>query len=255
MAEQLRKGLSTGQIKCYYQPQIDSLTGKIVSVEALVRWQHPKLGLLSPIQFLPAARRSGLMGELTRNVIEQAAHQAAAWADTGLMLKVSVNVAPVELLTGDSTKMLSQVLKETGLSPSSLCVEVTEDAFLTDPVRAKFIISELASMGIDVSIDDYGSGFSSLAYLRDLPIKELKIDRTFIASMTTDSRSLTIVESTAALAKALGLRIVGEGIETLDVAKAATLAGVDLQQGYFFAKPVPSDEIPGLCSKTYQTSN
>lgn len=241
--EELRRGIEAGQLTLWYQPQIDSLTDAVVGVEALVRWNHPTAGLLEPASFLPDARRAGLMRALSDVVVRQAVQDARRWREHGLRMHVAINCAPQELLGGTILPHLFEQIREQGLPRWAMIVEVTEDSFITDPERARDILTDLRDHGVAVSIDDYGTGFSSLAYLRDLPVQELKMDRTFVSTMHRDGRSRVIVESTKHMAHSMGLRLVAEGVE--DEATSADLAamGVDVLQGYHVATPMPAAEV------------
>jgi diguanylate cyclase (GGDEF)-like protein len=243
LAEDLRKGIIDGQLVLWYQPQIDAATQRLCGLEALVRWEHPEQGLLSPALFLPAARRAGLMLQLSEAVGRMAVRDLQRWAGSGLDVRVAVNCAPPELLSGIFLPRLFEAFAKAGLRKDSLVIEVTEDSFLADPERTRELIGEIRDHHLQVAIDDYGTGFSSLSYLRDLPVQELKMDRSFIGGLRTDERSRMIVASTFQMAHALGLRVVAEGVE--DAATAADLVamGVDVLQGYHVARPMPAGEV------------
>jgi diguanylate cyclase len=245
IAEDLRAGLDRGELVVWYQPQVDTATERTRSAEALVRWHHPSQGLLPPGAFLPAARRAGLMPALTDEVLSQVVRDAARWRAQGQHLQVSVNVAPAELLYPSFIDRLFGLVSSAGLPAGVLVIEVTEDSFLAEPERARTVIQRLRAGGLEVSIDDYGTGFSSLSYLRDLPVQELKIDRSFVANLLTDSRSRMIVETTNQLAHGLGLRTVAEGVEDAGTVQALRELGVDLLQGYYFARPMPFSDLAG----------
>jgi diguanylate cyclase (GGDEF)-like protein len=243
LAEDLRRGLKRGQLVVWYQPQVDAQDGSVRSVEALVRWKHPSQGLLAPFAFLPAARRAGLMAQLTEVVLATAVRDLAAWSGLGLDVNVAVNVAPPELLGGTLLPELGTILAREGVPANRLIIEVTEDSFLAEPEHARRVIQQLRDQDIQVSIDDYGTGFSSLAYLRDLPLQELKIDRSFIANILTDTRSWMIVNTTNQLAHGLGLRTVAEGVEDEQLRDELQAIGVDVLQGFLFARPMPPDHL------------
>lgn len=243
MAEELRRAIAEGQLVMYYQPQLDAGTLQVCGVEALVRWQHPHQGLLSPIAFLPAARREGLMLSLSETVSRLVIADLKRWRASGLELRVSLNCAPPELLSGVFLPRLFEAVDAAELAPESLVIEVTEDTFITEPERARATLAELRAHHIQIAIDDYGTGFSSLSYLRDLPVQELKMDRSFISAMTTDSRSRSIVSSTFQMARALHLRTVAEGVENAVVAADLIALGVDVLQGYHVARPMPADRV------------
>jgi diguanylate cyclase len=243
MAEDLRRGIDEGQLVVWYQPQIDAATREVVALEALVRWNHPKDGLLPPIAFLPDARRSGLMLALTDAVMRSVIADARRWADQGLDLRVSMNCAPPELLGGALLPRLFDAIERADLAPDTLTIEVTEDSFVADPEHARQILYELREHNVQAAIDDYGTGFSSLAYLRDLPVHELKMDRSFISTLLSDPRSRVIVDSTNQMAHAMGLRLVAEGVEDGDIAETLAGLGIDVLQGYHIGRPMPSGDI------------
>ena len=216
-------------------------------MEALVRWQHPTEGLLGPMEFLPDARRAGLMPMLSEWVARQAVRDARAFAAGGWTFRVAMNCAPVELLGGQLLPHLFLALEEAGLPGDRLLIEVTEDSFLSDPERARDALYELREHQVQVAIDDYGTGFSSLAYLRDLPVQELKMDRSFVATLLTDDRTRLIVETTTNMAHAMGMRLVAAGVEDEATALALVDMGVDVLQGYHVARPMPLSEVdPGV---------
>ncbi|WP_182111256.1 MULTISPECIES: bifunctional diguanylate cyclase/phosphodiesterase [unclassified Actinotalea] len=241
--EALRSGLAGDELVVWYQPQVDARTRQVVAVEALVRWSHPTEGLLLPVSFLPDARRSGLMPALTETVMRRVIADAQRWYAAGLGMRVAMNWAPPELVGGQLLPRLFSALAASGLPSDRLIVEVTEDSFLADPERARAALHELRTHGVQVSIDDYGTGFSSLAYLRDLPVQELKMDRSFVRAVATDERSRMIVQSTTQMARALGMRLVAEGVEDEQAAAQLLPIGVDVLQGYHIARPMPAADV------------
>ncbi len=243
MGEELRRALRKGHIVTWYQPKVDAATQLVTGVEALVRWEHPQRGVLAPIEFLPVARRAGLMGELSEIVARQAVADAQRWLRSGLNLNVAFNLAPPELLGGTLLPILYDAIAEADIPAYAMTVEVTEDTFLANPERAREILTEVRGHGLKISIDDYGSGFSSLAYLRDLPLTELKMDRSFVSTVCTDSRSRLIVASTIDMAHALDLRVVAEGVDSAAVTAEVVAMGVDLLQGYHVSPPIPADRV------------
>ncbi len=243
LAEELRKAIADGQIEVWYQPQIDAETMQVSGLEALVRWRHPSQGLISPVSFLPAARRAGLMVQLSDLVAKQAIQDLHARMQAGINLRVAINCAPPELLGPTFLPQLFSYVAERAVPLDMLVLEVTEDSFLADPQHTREVLLELRSNGVQVSIDDYGTGFSSLTYLRNLPVQELKIDRSLIGNVATDDRSRMIVASTIQLAHALGMRIVAEGVENADDLAALVSMGIDTLQGYPLAHPRPSSQI------------
>jgi diguanylate cyclase (GGDEF)-like protein len=243
MAEELRRAITDGQIEVWYQPQLDASTLKVSGLEALVRWRHPMQGLISPVSFLPAARRAGLMGELSDLVARQATRDFATRLAAGIDLRVAINCAPPELLGPSFLPHLYARMAESKVPRDRLVLEVTEDSFLADPQHTRDVLLELRSQGVQVSIDDYGTGFSSLTYLRNLPVQELKIDRTLIGNIAADARSRMIVASTIQLAHALDMRIVAEGVENAADLRALGAMGIDLVQGYHLARPMPASQV------------
>lgn len=241
--EELRYALADRQLVVWYQPQIDARTREVVSMEALVRWWHPAEGLLQPLAFLTEARRSGLMPALTEAVLDQVLADTRRWLDAGLSFRVAMNWAPPELVGGRLLQRAFAALDRAQLPADQLIFEVTEDSFLNDPERARMALYELRSHGVQVSIDDYGTGFSSLGYLRDLPVQELKMDRSFVSEVTTDERSRMIVQATTQMAAALGMRMVAEGVEDHRTALELLPLGVDVFQGYHIARPMPASAV------------
>lgn len=242
-AEALRHALANDQIEVWFQPQVDTATRRVVGLEALVRWNHPEHGIRPPAVFLPTARRAGLMPALTEFVLRRAVAEARRWHDLGHPWHVAVNIAPPELLSGFVLPYLQTLVRGAGLPHGALVVEVTEDSFLTDPGRARDLLGELHGDGVEVSVDDFGTGFSSLAYLRDLHAQELKIDRTFVSTMTAEQKCRMIVDSTTRMAHGLGLRVVAEGVETEESAAALLALDVDVLQGYLIARPMPPADL------------
>jgi diguanylate cyclase (GGDEF)-like protein len=243
MGEELRRAMAKGHIKAWYQPKVDSVTQHLIGVEALVRWEHPERGMVLPILFLPVARRAGLMQQMSEIVVRQAIEDADRWRRAGLDLNVAINIAPPELLSGRLMPFIYNQLAKTAVPRDNITIEVTEETFLADPDRARELLIDIRRHGVRTSIDDYGTGFSSLAYLRDLPLSELKMDRSFVASVHSDPRSRLIVESTIKMAHALDVKVVAEGVESDEVAREITSLGVDILQGYFIAPPMRSADI------------
>ncbi|NHC13053.1 putative bifunctional diguanylate cyclase/phosphodiesterase [Motilibacter deserti] len=232
-----------GELVLHYQPQLDVTDSTIVGVEALARWQHPERGLVAPLDFLGLVERYGLVRPLTLRVLDMALAQARAWREGGRPLRVAVNLSATSLLDSALPDEVGRLLAEHGVPASDLQLEITETAVMSDSVRARAVVAALAGMGVSLSIDDYGTGYSSLAYLRDLDVDELKLDRSFVSDIVSDPRSLAIVSSTVALAHSLGLRLVAEGVE--DAATLDMLAGLgcDVSQGFFHSRPIPACEL------------
>jgi diguanylate cyclase (GGDEF)-like protein len=245
LAEELRRAITRGELVAWYQPQVDARTGRVCGMEALVRWLHPDQGLLLPVTFLPAARRAGLMLALSEEVVRLVLADVRRWRSRGLEFRMAMNFAPPELLSGILLPRLFDAVGASGLPRESVVIEVTEDSFISDPERARLVLQEIRAHGLQIAIDDYGTGFSSLSYLRDLPVNEIKIDRSFVGAMLADRKSHMIVESTVQMAHALDLRLVAEGVEDGDTARELSHIGVDVLQGYHLARPMPARDVEG----------
>jgi diguanylate cyclase len=241
--QELRTALVDDQLVVHYQPKIDLPAGDVHGVEALVRWDHPTRGLLYPDAFLTLVEESGLMSAMTRVVLTLALDQAAVWRARGLRMTVSVNLAASSLVDADLPGQIGTMLAARTLPPDVLQLEITEESLMADRDRARAILTRLRHDGIQISIDDYGTGCSSLSYLRDLPIDELKLDRAFVFRMVDDARAAALVASTIDLAHSLGLRMVAEGVETSVVYAELIRLGCDQAQGYFMSRPVPAAEL------------
>jgi diguanylate cyclase (GGDEF)-like protein len=242
LAEELREALTNGGLLLHYQPQLDLRTGDKLASEVLLRWPHPTLGLIPPLNFLPLAEQAGLMGQLTSWVLERALAQCAAWRAEGSATSVSVNISPSNLLEAGFARLVQEQLALNALPAEALVLEITETSIITDFERAKVVIDDLAALGVIVSVDDFGTGFTSLAYLSSLSVRELKLDRTFTTHVAQRDRQL--VRSTIELGHALGLRVVAEGVEDAKTLALLTELGCDVGQGYFIGKPEPVVEPP-----------
>ncbi|WP_312033881.1 MULTISPECIES: bifunctional diguanylate cyclase/phosphodiesterase [unclassified Rhodococcus (in: high G+C Gram-positive bacteria)] len=241
--EELRTAIAGGELTCYYQPKVSACDGQVHSVEALVRWEHPRHGLLLPDQFLPQAEQSGLMRPLTTKVLELALGQARRWLDRGITLTVAVNLSVTNLLDVDLVADIDRLLNDFRLPADALILEITESVLMTDYLSARRVVEALQELGIGLSIDDYGTGWSSLAYLQDLAVDELKLDRIFVARLATDPRSVAIVRSTVELAHSLGASLVAEGVEDEDTLQALRRYGCDVTQGHYHGLPLPADQL------------
>ncbi len=243
LLSQIRPALDRGELILHYQPQADLRSGRIVGVEALLRWQHPERGLLGPDQFIPLIEQTSLVGPVAMHVIDQALAQAARWRELGLHLTSAINLSARNLHDQELPQKIAGLLEEHGAAAGDLIVEITESAALADPQRAVDVLERLRAMGVCVSIDDFGSGNASIAYLTRLPANEIKIDRSFITDMCTSPRDEAIVRSTIDLASHLGLRVVAEGIESEDVRDRLTALGCEIGQGYLIARPASAREL------------
>jgi diguanylate cyclase (GGDEF)-like protein len=243
LVEELRTALTNDQLVLYFQPKLDLRTGELPGVEALVRWQHPQRGLLLPDQFLPQAERYGLMRQLTTCVLSLALDQVKEWQHAGLDTTVAVNISASNLLDIDLPEQIRTLLAVRNLQPTSLMLEVTETTLMVDPARAAELLGRLQTIGVRISIDDYGTGYSSLARLRELAVNELKLDRSFLTGIGHDARAGAIVRSTVELAHSLGLTLVAEGIETAEDETILRGLACDQGQGYHLARPMPGHEF------------
>jgi EAL domain-containing protein (putative c-di-GMP-specific phosphodiesterase class I) len=237
----LRRALEAGELVVHYQPLVGIADGNVLGAEALVRWQHPERGLVPPLEFIPVAEQSGQIIELGSFVLERACRDAASWAAAGHPLRVSVNVAVSQLQGRDFAGEVADVLKRTGLQSDLLCLEITESSLMRSDQRRSEGLAALRDLGVHLAIDDFGTGYSSLAYLHSLPVDELKIDRSFVNRLTTDSRDRHLVQAIIGMASALGLTVVAEGVETEDQLLYLDERGCDVAQGFLFSKPQPAD--------------
>ena len=247
LENQLRWALERKEFRVYYQPQVNIGTGQIVGMEALVRWQHPEMGLVSPAEFIPLAEDTGLISPIGEWVLRSACAQTKSWQDCGFTsLRVSVNLSPRQFQQPDLLLMIERQLKETGLDPAFLELEVTESSVMKNAESAINTLRELKAMGITISIDDFGSGYSSLSYLKHLPIDVLKIDQSFVRDMTADPNDAAIVMAIIQLAHSLQLKVNAEGVETEEQLRFLRLLRCDEMQGYLFCRPLPVEAFEQL---------
>ena len=247
LVSDLRRAVaSRAELVVYFQPQADLRTGYIVRAEALVRWIHPTRGLLTPDVFLPLAEHTGLMRPLTRTVLEASVRQCRAWRDAGLDVAVSANVSGRDLLDVNLPDEVAETLERFGVPADRLELEITEDTILTDPQRTRSVLTRLSNLGVSLAIDDFGAGYSSLGYLKRLPVDVLKIDRSFVMSMSTDENDAVIVRSTIDLGHNLGLRVVAEGVEDETAMRTLEELDCDIAQGFFLSCPAPAAELSNL---------
>ena len=239
LLSELRTAVDGGELRLYLQPKISLASGAVVGAEALVRWEHPQRGMLPPMRFIPFAERTGFIRMLTSWMIERCARVLQQLNTGGVPLKLSVNLSTRDLLDPELAPKLQRLIDVEGINPSLLCLEITESAIMDDPVRALQTLERLHQMGFKLAIDDFGTGYSSLAYLKRLPVDELKIDQSFVLNMERDLDDAKIVRSTVDLAHNLGLLVVAEGVETAKAWKLLQALGCDEAQGYFVAKPMP----------------
>jgi diguanylate cyclase (GGDEF)-like protein len=241
---ELRKAISRRQITIHVQPQAATGTGQVYGVEALIRWNHPRLGLLTPAEFFDLGERHGLARELTDIVLDHAVATASRWRATGLDLKISVNLSPRTLLDPRLQPTIEQTLRRHGLPASRLTLEITEGSVMSDPDRAIAVLQALRSSGVRLSVDDFGTGYSSLSYLRRLPVQEVKIDRSFVTNLSHDTGDLLIVRSIVDLAANLSLHVVAEGVEDDDAWDHLAHLRCGAVQGYHLAPPMDAELLP-----------
>ena len=239
---ELRSAVEQDQLTLYYQPKVDLRSGASDSVEALVRWVHPQRGFVSPIDFIPFAEQTGYIKAVTRWVLERALRQCGEWHLRGLDVKISVNMSARDLMNPELPAMVSELTARFKIPTPLVCLEITESAVMEDPARAQETLERLHKLGLRLSIDDFGTGHSSLAYIRKLPVKEMKIDRSFVRNMVADKDDAVIVRSTIDLGHNMGLKVVAEGVEDHAALMLLTQQGCDEAQGYFIARPMPPEE-------------
>ena len=240
----LRRGLEAGQFMLYFQPQIEIVTGTLVGAEALIRWQHPDLGLVSPGRFIPVAEETGLIVEIGDWVLREACQQAARWRSAGMLKPlVAVNMSALQFKRGDIEASVAGALELAGLQPAMLELELTESILIGDTENVLATVKRLKAMGVKLSIDDFGTGYSSLSYLKRFEVDKLKIDQSFIRDLATDTEDAAIVRAIIQMARSLGLRTIAEGVESREVADLLRLYDCDEVQGYFYGRPMPAEDF------------
>ncbi|QPG06743.1 EAL domain-containing protein [Salinimonas marina] len=248
LRSQLRTALQQNQFELYYQPKVSLHNGKLCGAEAIVRWNHPDEGLLSPAYFIDLVEQSGIVHAFTRYTIESAVKQIKQWEDDETPLPVAVNLSAYNLMDTAFVPFVEKTLATSGIDPARLEFELTESATMVDISVSKRMISAFNSLGIRTSIDDFGTGMSSFAYLRELNVHTIKLDRAFITDVATNAKDEKIVEAMIALCHNLGIQVVAEGIEQQGQATLLKQLGCDVGQGYFFGKPAPHTDIDALLS-------
>jgi len=254
LAGELHRGIEQGQLVLHYQPKVDAQTGAALGAEALVRWQHPEHGMIAPGEFIPLAEHTGLITPLTRFVLDAALEQCRSWLADGHELTMAVNVSTHRLLDLDFPDEVAERLRHWQVPARLLTVEITESAIMADPDRALRVVERLHAMGVHLSIDDFGTGYSSMAYLKTLPVQELKIDRSFVSCMTTSERDAVIVRSTVELGRNLGLRVIAEGVEDMATWHQLDAVGCDAVQGYYISRPVASADFQEWLTRRQDTA-
>lgn len=241
--DEILQGIRDNQMVLYFQPQVDLVTNQLEGVEALVRWQHPERGLVPPGLFIELAEKEGLMGELTSHIINMAVNQSEEWKSAGFNITMSVNVSAENITSLSLPEQLSDLIDDYDLDPGSLVIEITESALMGELTTSLDILTRLRMKGFGLSIDDFGTGNSSLVLLHRVPFTELKIDMSFVKYMDTDVDAYAIVETCVMLAHKLHMRVVAEGIENQNIRNSLAKMGCDIGQGYHIAKPMPAEQM------------
>src|SRR5258708_17565550 len=240
---ELRRAIEMHELVVHYQPKVDMTSRAVIGVEALLRWQHPELGLIPPSDFIPLAERTGLIHPLTKYVLSDALQQAQRWAASGSPLPVAVNISARSLLTGEFPDEVAQLLADWKVPANLLELEITENTLMGDPTHARDALLRLREMGVTLSIDDFGTGYSSLSYLNQLPVQALKIDRSFITHPAEHSANRLIVTSIVGLGRDLGMKVIAEGVETEEAWTELAELGCDIAQGYLLTRPMPPQSL------------
>jgi diguanylate cyclase (GGDEF)-like protein len=240
---ELRAAIGAGELVLHYQPKVDVVSQRVIGVEALVRWQHPVHGLLPPAAFIPLAERTGAIGDLTRWVLDTALAQARVWRDAGLDLTMAVNLAAANIADATLPDAVAALLERHGVPGNRLECEISEHTVMADPRRAMGILERLRALGVRLSLDDFGTGHSSLSYLKRLPLDEVKIDRSFVMNMIEDDNDAAIVRTTIDLARNLGLEVVAEGVESQQIMNDLSALSCHVAQGFFLSRPLPAAEL------------
>jgi diguanylate cyclase (GGDEF)-like protein/PAS domain S-box-containing protein len=250
LGAELREAIENDHLRIYYQPKVHLRTGLVTRVEALVRWAHPERGLILPDNFIPLAERSGLIKPLTEWVLNHALKQCSEWQARGLPLHIAVNLSPKILLEHVLPQTIAAMLERWKVQPHSLKLEITESSIMADPPHVLAILSLLQTLGVRLSLDDFGTGYSSLMHLRQLPVDEIKIDKSFVMGMRNSASDAAIVRATIDLAHSLGRQVVAEGVDDDETCRTLATLGCDLAQGYSFSRPLPCDDFEAWLSET-----
>jgi diguanylate cyclase (GGDEF)-like protein len=240
---QVRPALESGEFVLYYQPKVRLADGRAAGAEALIRWQHPSLGLVPPDEFIPLVEKTVLLRPLTHYVIETVLKQWREWADMGIRIPISINVSARSLLDQELADQVADQLRTWDVPPAFLRMELTESFLMGDSGRSTQVLDALSDVGVGLSIDDFGTGYSSLSYLKRLPIEEIKVDRSFVMQMHVDANDFMIVRATVDLGRNLGLRVVAEGVEDLATFDRLAEFGCDEAQGYYISRPLSAVEF------------
>ncbi|BCH28084.1 diguanylate cyclase [Mesorhizobium sp. L-8-10] len=247
---ELHTAFERGDFDLHYQPQLDLMSGRIIGYEALIRWSHPERGMIPPMEFIPIAEETGMIALIGEWVLHKACSDARHLPDDCF---VAVNISPVQFMTKDFLGVVRKAIETTRIKPSRLELEITETAMMQDRDRAAAILKALSEMGISVAVDDFGTGYSNLSYLIDFPFHKLKIDRSFVSRIDTDSSTGAVVSTIVGLSRALGVHTIAEGVETENQATLLRAAGCEVVQGYFYGKPAPLVIRQGIAAAAHQT--
>jgi EAL domain-containing protein (putative c-di-GMP-specific phosphodiesterase class I) len=251
----LRHALTRGEFVLHYQPQIDLASGALIGVEALIRWNHPELGLVPPARFISVAEDSGLIVPIGEWVLHEACRQAVTWQKYEMAdLQIAVNLSAVQFKRGDIERSVFSALKQSGIDPRLLELELTESILIVDTESVLATVKRLKLMGVKLSIDDFGTGYSSLSYLKRFQVDKLKIDQSFVRGLASDPEDAAIVRAIIQMAKSFGLRTIAEGVEDERSLDLLRLFQCDEAQGYFFARPMPAEDFPAFLAKLRATS-
>jgi len=244
--ERLKLALGYGGLALHYQPQVDVATGQLQAAEALLRWRDPQLGEVAPDRFIPVAEATGLILAVGAWVLDTACRQIAAWSQAGMPLRVAVNLSAQQLRQTDLVEQVQRCLSAHGARPDLLELEVTESEAMQDPEQARQVLCRLQALGVCIALDDFGTGHSSLAYLKQLPVSRIKIDREFVRPVLRTAEDATLVRAIIVLARTLGLRVVAEGVESSEQLRFLAQHGCDAYQGWLYSKAVPPQDIAQL---------
>ncbi|EXI68044.1 MAG: Bacteriophytochrome cph2 [Candidatus Accumulibacter adjunctus] len=243
----LRRAIAGEGLQLYFQPKVDLATGRVIGAEALVRWQHPRRGLLTPLQFVPLAEECGLIVALGDWVVAAAAAQLRAWTEAGIeTVCIAVNLASPSFQQPDIVDRLVGIVRRAGVAPRQIVLDLTESLLMVDGERTIAVLDRLREQGFGLALDDFGTGYSSLGYLKRFPLDELKIDRSFVSDASGDSKDAAIVLSIIELGRHFGMRVVAEGVETAEQARFLLAKGCPIQQGFLFSRPLPAADFSAL---------